>query len=134
MYKIITNGNATLPMTLKEVADHFNIDKNRVGAIQDVYDIITARAGKFNHKVIEIDKKGNENELEFSSHYETTNKYTPQRTFDRNNMSSINFKYKSGFVKDYNKACKKLGILRSEQIREVMKSTIELAETYVETN
>jgi len=48
--------------------------------------------------------------------------------WSRKNMKQINFCYKKEFVEEFNAACKQLGLVKSQIVKDLMKKTIKKAQ------
>lgn len=57
-------------------------------------------------------------------------KYNQQ--WAKENMKTLNMRYKTEFVEEFKKACKKLGVKQSGVVRKVMIQTIEEAKKIAE--
>ena len=57
-------------------------------------------------------------------------KYNQQ--WAKENMKTLNMRYKTEFVEEFKKACKKLGVKQSDVVRKVMIQTIEEAKKIAE--
>lgn len=55
-------------------------------------------------------------------------KYKAQRKYDKENTKMITVKYKKEFVNEFNDACKKLGLVKSQVIKKAMEDIIKKAQ------
>ena len=56
------------------------------------------------------------------------NNYDYMAKWAKENMKTINTKYKADFVNEFKQACKDLGILQSDVFRKAMQETIKKAQ------